>query len=187
MITCPRAGSNENRPPPRITRAQCSGTMLIRAGVRHCHPIALPALVLPVKMPGMRDEGKKLILDPERHDDEPHPVLRVSGDRWRHSQHRAARKSRASTPEFDRLVREHLQAGYSKIIIDCRYLGFVSSLGIGSLVALQTRLHRLGGAVKLAAIQGPVMKVLRAVRLDKMLDIYGDLEFARMSFHERRE
>jgi anti-anti-sigma factor len=93
----------------------------------------------------------------------------------------------ASTPEFDRLVREHLQAGYSKIIIDCRYLGYISSLGIGSLVALQTRLRRLGGSVKLAAIQGPVMKVLRAVRLDKMLDIYGDLEFARMSFHGRRE
>ena len=92
-----------------------------------------------------------------------------------------------STPEFDRLVREHLQAGYSKIIIDCRNLGFISSLGIGSLVALQTRLHRLGGSVKLAAIQGPVMKVLRAVRLDKMLDIYGDLEFARVSFYERRE
>jgi anti-sigma B factor antagonist len=93
----------------------------------------------------------------------------------------------ASTPEFDRLVREHLQAGYSKIIIDCRSLGFISSLGIGSLVALQTRLHRLGGAVKLASIQGPVMQVLRAVRLDKMLDIYGDLEFARKSFHASRE
>jgi anti-anti-sigma regulatory factor len=68
-----------------------------------------------------------------------------------------------------------------------RYLGFISSLGIGSLVALQTRLDRLGGSVKSAAIQGPVMKVLRVVRLDKMLDIYGNLEFARMSFRERRK
>ena len=90
----------------------------------------------------------------------------------------------ASTPEFDRLIQEHLDAGHTKIIIDCRYLGYISSLGIGSLVALQTRLRRKGGAVKLAAILGPVMQVIRAVRLDKMLDIYGDLEFARKSFHE---
>src|SRR5690349_4670334 len=85
----------------------------------------------------------------------------------------------ASAPEFDRRIQEHLDAGHSRIIIDCRYMGFISSLGIGSLVALQTRLRRKGGAVKLAAIQGAVMQVLRLVRLDKVLDIYGDLEFAR--------
>jgi anti-anti-sigma factor len=90
----------------------------------------------------------------------------------------------ASTPEFDQLVREHLNAGHTRIIIDCCYMGFISSLGIGSLVALQTRLRRQGGAVKLAAIQGPVMQVLKAVRLDKVFDHYGDLEFARKSFYE---
>lgn len=89
-----------------------------------------------------------------------------------------------STPEFERIVKQHLDAGQSRIIVDCRWLGYLSSLGIGSLVALQTRLRRKGGAVKLAAIQGPVMKIIRAVRLDKLLDIYGDLEFARKSFAE---
>lgn len=88
----------------------------------------------------------------------------------------------ASTPEFDRVVQEHLQAGHSRIIIDCRHMGYISSLGLGSLVALQARLRRRGGAVKLAAIQGPVMQVLRAVRLDKVLDVYGDQEFARQAF-----
>ncbi len=92
-----------------------------------------------------------------------------------------------STPEFDRQIRSHLDAGHDRIIIDCRHLGYLSSLGIGSLVALQTRLHRRrggGAAVKLAAIQGPVMKVLRLVKLDKILDIYGDTEFARQAFRE---
>jgi len=88
-----------------------------------------------------------------------------------------------STPEFERQLQTHLDAGHSKIIIDCRYMGFISSVGIGSLVALKARLARKGGTVKLAAIQGPVMQVLRLVRLDKLLDIYGDLEFARQSFY----
>ncbi len=90
----------------------------------------------------------------------------------------------ASTPEFDEAIRTHLDAGHSKIIIDCQRMGYVSSLGIGSLVALQTRLRRKGGQVKLAAIQGPVMDVMKAVRLDKMFDMYGDLEFARKSFQD---
>jgi anti-sigma B factor antagonist len=90
----------------------------------------------------------------------------------------------ASTSEFDQAIRTHLSAGHSKIIIDCQRMGYLSSLGIGSLVALQTRLRRKGGLVKLAAIQGPVMEVMKAVRLDKMFDIYGDLEFARKSFED---
>ncbi|MBS0206844.1 MAG: STAS domain-containing protein [Planctomycetes bacterium] len=90
----------------------------------------------------------------------------------------------ASTPEFDRQVNEHLEKGYSKIIIDCRYLGYVSSIGLGSLVALQARLRRKGGEVKLSTILGPVNQILRAVHLDKVLSIYGDLEFARKSFYE---
>lgn len=89
----------------------------------------------------------------------------------------------ASAPEFDRQIQGHLDAGHSKIIIDCRYLGYISSLGIGALVALQTKLRRRGGEVKLATILGPVMDVMRLVRLDKMLNIYGDLEFARQSFY----
>lgn len=92
-----------------------------------------------------------------------------------------------TTPEFNRQIQGHLDAGSSKMIIDCRNLGYVSSLGVGSLVALQTRLKRKGGVVKLAAIQGPVMDVIRSVRLDKMMDIYGDLEFARASFYPKGE
>jgi anti-sigma B factor antagonist len=88
-----------------------------------------------------------------------------------------------STPEFSRQVQEHLDRGCSKIIIDCRNLGFLSSLGVGALVTLQTRLRRKGGQVKLAALQGMAAQVVRTVRLDKMLDIYGDLEFARRSFY----
>ncbi len=88
-----------------------------------------------------------------------------------------------TTPEFDQEIQRHLEAGHQKIIIDCRFMGYISSIGIGSLVALKTRLAKKGGTVKLAAIQGPVMQVLRLVRLDKVLDMYGDLEFARQSFH----
>jgi len=88
----------------------------------------------------------------------------------------------ATTEEFSRQINTHLEQGRTRIIIDCRHLGFLSSLGIGSLVALQARVRRKGGDVKLAAIQGPIAAMIRLVRLDKLLDIHGDTEFARQSF-----
>jgi anti-anti-sigma factor len=89
-----------------------------------------------------------------------------------------------TTQEFESEIRKHLEQGRSKIIIDCRHLDSISSQGIGSLVALQTRLRRKGGIVKLAAIDGIVADVIRLVGLDRVLDIYGDLEFARESFYQ---
>ena len=88
-----------------------------------------------------------------------------------------------TTDEFDREIQKHLDAGKSKIIIDCRYLDSLSSMGIGRLVSLQMKLRRKGGAVKLASIYGPAAEVITLVGLAKILDIYGDLEFARESFY----
>lgn len=87
-----------------------------------------------------------------------------------------------TTDQFNQAIQNHLDQGRSKIIIDCRNVGYVSSLGIGSLVALQARLRKQGGEVKLAALFGVPAEAIRLVGLDKLLNIYGDLEFARESF-----
>ena len=76
------------------------------------------------------------------------------------------------------------QENTSKVIVDCAKLGYISSFGIGLLVTLQTSLRKRGGEVKLSAIQGPVAEVLKVVRIAKLLNIYGDIEFARQSFYE---
>jgi anti-anti-sigma regulatory factor len=62
-------------------------------------------------------------------------------------------------------------------------MDYLSSLGIGSLVALQARLRKKGGEVKLAALFGVAAEAIRLVGLDKLLNIYGDLEFAPESFY----
>ena len=90
----------------------------------------------------------------------------------------------ASSPEFNAEVDQHFQQGKTKIIIDCAHLGYVSSFGIGTLVTLQARLRKRGGAVKLAAIPAVVADVFKLVHLDKLMEMYGDTEFARQSFHD---
>jgi anti-sigma B factor antagonist len=91
--------------------------------------------------------------------------------------------SSTSTDHFNRAIQNHLDQGQTKIIIDCRNVDYVSSLGIGSLVALQARLRKKGGEVKLASLNGVAAEAIRLVHLDKVLNIYGDLEFARQSFY----
>jgi anti-sigma B factor antagonist len=89
-----------------------------------------------------------------------------------------------TTEEFDRAIQAHLDQGRTRIILDCSRLGYLSSAAIGSLVKLQARLRKRGGEVKLAGLYGAAADVIRLVRLDKLLHIYGDIEFARQSFAE---
>ena len=87
-----------------------------------------------------------------------------------------------TTSDFDDQVQKQLDAGHKKVIVDCRSLVYISSLGIASLTSLQSKLRRQGGVVKIAAVQGPVAQVFRAVRLDKIFEIHADTEQARQSF-----
>jgi len=88
-----------------------------------------------------------------------------------------------TTEDFNNKIQSHLDNDKSHFIIDCRRLGSISSLGVGALVRLQTRVQRNGGAVKLAAITGMAAQVIRVVKLNKVLDIYDDAESARNSFN----
>ena len=51
-------------------------------------------------------------------------------------------------------------------------------------MSLQAKLRKWGGEVKLAAIQSAVAEVFKVVRLGRLLEMYGDFEFARESFYE---
>src|SRR5262245_27695051 len=84
-----------------------------------------------------------------------------------------------TTDQFNQAVQDHLGHGRTKIIIDCRNVHSISSIGMASLVALQARLRMKGGEVKLASVFGVTAEALRIVGLDKLLNIYGDLEGAR--------
>lgn len=75
-----------------------------------------------------------------------------------------------------------IDAGVTKIVVDCTALRYISSYGIGVLVRLHKKLAQRGGQVRLAAIDNAVFKVLRLVRLEHIFQSYPTVEDARMSF-----
>jgi anti-sigma B factor antagonist len=84
---------------------------------------------------------------------------------------------------FETEIQRHLSQGTSKIIVDCENLGFMTSTGIGSLVVLQSRLRKQGGALKLVAVHGIAAEVMKLVQLDRVVEGYSDVESAVQSFH----
>ncbi len=80
-----------------------------------------------------------------------------------------------------------VDAGLTKIIVDCTNLTFISSYGIGVLVRLHKKLAKHGGDVKIAAAHSLVLQVLNAVRMGKLFGIYPDVNQARLAFRKPAE
>ena len=72
--------------------------------------------------------------------------------------------------------------GLRKIIVDCTQLDYISSYGIGVLARVHSRLAARGGDVKIASPKGMVLKALQLVRLNKLFEIYPDVNAARLAF-----
>jgi anti-anti-sigma factor len=69
-------------------------------------------------------------------------------------------------------VKEEVLEGRKKLIVDCGQLEYVSSMGLGMLVRVHSRMKKLGGDVKLAAVQGTVAQILNIVGLNRLFHIH---------------
>jgi len=87
--------------------------------------------------------------------------------------------------QFVNSLESLIDAGLTKIIVDCTALDYISSYGLGVLVRLHRRLAARGGNVKLAGARGVIFEVLRLARLTTLLAIYPDVARARLAFRPR--
>jgi anti-anti-sigma factor len=75
-----------------------------------------------------------------------------------------------------------VDTGVRNIIVDCTDLVYVSTPGLGTLLMLHKRMAERGGDVKIAAISGMPAQVLAMTHLDRVFDIYPDVNQARLAF-----
>jgi len=75
-----------------------------------------------------------------------------------------------------------VDAGARKLIVDCSRLGFISSYGIAVLVRLHKKLAERGGDVKLAALENRVARLIDLVGLERVFQIYPNVDDARNAF-----
>ncbi len=78
-----------------------------------------------------------------------------------------------------------IDAGQSKIVVDCSHLNIISSSGLGVLVRLHSKLAKIGGDVKLACVKGMIEQVLTITRLNSIFEIYPDVNRACLMFRPK--
>jgi len=91
----------------------------------------------------------------------------------------------ATAGQFIGQLESLVDAGVSKIIVDCTHLEFISSYGLGALVRLHNKLAQRGGDVKIAAPQSIVLAALSIMRMGKLFEIYPDVNRARLAFRAK--
>ncbi len=90
-----------------------------------------------------------------------------------------------TSEQFILSIEKLVDAGLKKMIVDCDKLDYISSYGLGMLVRLHNRMKRHGGDVKIASVKGALPDVLKVTGLNKLFEIYPDVNRARLAFRPK--
>ena len=84
--------------------------------------------------------------------------------------------------EFAVRVRECFQAGNVKIVLQMNNVPFIDSAGLETLLALYGEAMALGGELKISAPTEIGRDILKATRLDNVIEVHDSTPDARRSF-----
>jgi anti-sigma B factor antagonist len=79
---------------------------------------------------------------------------------------------------LDELVRL-IEGGARWLVVDCSRVGYLSSVGLTTLIRLYKRLAERGGEMILADVQAPLAKLLHITRLEQVFHVVPTVDEAR--------
>ena len=86
------------------------------------------------------------------------------------------------TETFRSKIRELIDAGHRRLILDLGEVGYVDSVGLSTLVASWTSMRKQGGDLKLARLPHGVHQLLQITRLATVFEIHNSVESALQAF-----
>ena len=69
-------------------------------------------------------------------------------------------------------IKDEIENGNTRIVINFADLGYISSIGLGALVRASSRAAKAGGVIFLSRIENQVLEIMRLVRFEKLFNIY---------------
>ncbi len=93
----------------------------------------------------------------------------------------------AASEAFFKDVSWLLDHGAKHLIVDCGSLELVSSMGLASMMRLHARMKKQGGNVKLAALRGVVLEVIKLMNLHRVVQVYDGVDEARAAIDVERQ
>ncbi len=86
---------------------------------------------------------------------------------------------------FERALFDLLKDDIICIVLDMTQLKFIDSAGLGAMISAMVSVGRKGGALKLAVLQGEVLRVVTGMHLDQVFELYETVEQAEASFGKK--
>jgi anti-sigma B factor antagonist len=86
------------------------------------------------------------------------------------------------TEAFRSKIKQLLEAGQRRLILDLGEITYIDSVGLSTLVASLTSVRRQGGDLKLVRLPRDVHQLLQITRLVTVFEIHPNLESALQAF-----
>ena len=80
------------------------------------------------------------------------------------------------------LIRENLEAGRRKIVIDIGDISWVNSTGLGILIASHLTVTNAGGCLKLSRVSHRISQIFMVTKLHTVFETYDSVEQALRGF-----
>ena len=87
-----------------------------------------------------------------------------------------------SVAQFKKEANKIVEGGCFQIVVDCKTLEFVDSMGLGALISLLRKVRTSKGDLKIAGLNKEVRTIFEITRLHCLFEILPDLETACRTF-----
>lgn len=77
-----------------------------------------------------------------------------------------------NAPEIKDTIKQQMDGGHKKIIINLENVSYIDSSGIGALISSLSNLKKIGGGLKIIHVYDSVRKVFELTKLTSFFDIY---------------
>lgn len=87
-----------------------------------------------------------------------------------------------TAPQFESAVQTEMDAGRTKIIVDCSKLNYISSAGLGVFMSFIEELREIGGDIKICGLTPKVKHTFDILGFQDIFDMVDDLPTAAQRF-----
>jgi len=91
----------------------------------------------------------------------------------------SGRLNGASAPELKRRIKAMAESGKSRLILDLADIVFIDSSGLSALISGLKACRETGGFFRLAGLRDQAATVIKLMMLDRVFDIYENVDKAK--------
>lgn len=86
--------------------------------------------------------------------------------------------------EFEHNIRQHIQEGSRKLVLDLSGLTYIDSAGLGMVAACAGMMFKAGGKLAVVSPGGKITQMFEITRLNRVLALYPDFDAAMAAISE---